>query len=112
MNLTQMSESIHGLGHLTRAHRSSEPTQMKKPEELHEFPVGKNLPLRNCPRLLTNSSSQGACLLASWCWYRDAVLGFQCTAWCVCTRLLILPLKFTTCLPHARHIVRKASGLS
>ncbi|KAH3910398.1 hypothetical protein HBH56_151150 [Parastagonospora nodorum] len=86
MNLTQMSESIHGLGHLTRAHRSSEPTQMKKPEELHEFLVGKNLPLRNCPRLLTNSSSQGACLLASWCWYRDAVLGFQCTAWCVCVQ--------------------------
>ncbi|KAH6030574.1 hypothetical protein HBI83_030810 [Parastagonospora nodorum] len=74
MNLTQMSESIHGLGHLTR------------PEELHEFLIGKNLPLRNCPRLLTNSSSQGACLLASWCWYRDAVLGFQCTAWCVCVQ--------------------------
>ncbi|KAH5144874.1 hypothetical protein HBH70_055570 [Parastagonospora nodorum] len=53
MNLAQMSESIHGLGHLTR--------------ELHEFLIGKNLPLRNCPRLLTNSSSQGACLLASWC---------------------------------------------
>ncbi|KAH6064302.1 hypothetical protein HBI67_133510 [Parastagonospora nodorum] len=53
MNLTQMSESIHRLGHLTR------------PEELHEFLIGKNLPLRNCPRLLTNSSSQGACLLAS-----------------------------------------------